>query len=334
MALRGVGRISQETREKVIAAAEEAGYRVSPVLSRAFRLARQSEQSHYRETIALICEYPMVKAPLFQQTIFDHAVERGESLGYKIDAFELSGDPKAHRRMSRILETRGIRGLIILPRLEHTYPRLHLNWNKFAAVEIGRTLWSPQDLHRVQRSVYPEVLNSVHILKRAGYRRIGLVVEPMAERQRQKVYTAAFQVAQEHIPQKSRLPPLTQYGSWSPEVFERWHEQFSPDVIMIHSNSIVPGWLHSMGLKIPTDISVFGFNVAGSNISGITSNTALFGGNAVELLSILLERDHLGTSEAPYNWLVKSKWQKGETLLREIQFPPPFERLNSADVVK
>lgn len=281
-------------------------------------LARQSDQSRYRETIALLCEYPMANAPLFQRTIFDHAVERGESLGYKVDAFVLSGDPKAHWQMNRILETRGIRGLIILPRLEHTYPRLHLNWDKFAAVEIGRTLWNPRELHRVERSVYPEVLDTVHLLKRAGYKRIGLAVEPMAERQRQKVYTAAFQIAQDHIPQKRRVPSFTQFGPWEQDKFSRWFEKFRPDVLMIHSNSIVPDWLHSMGMKIPEDISIFGFNVAGSNLSGMTTNTALFGANAVELLSILLERDRLGISETPYNWLVKSRWQKGETLSREI----------------
>lgn len=325
MALRGIGRIPEETRQRVRAAAEELGYQVSPILSRAFQLARQPERSRYKETLALILEFPLEAEAMYQNSIYENAMKGGERLGYKVDAFHVSGNPAEQRRYNRILLARGIRGLIILPRLEHRFPRLHLDWSRYAAVEIGRTLWNPRGLHRVERPVYHEILETFHLLKKAGYRRIGMAVEPTADKNRQMVYTAAAKVAQEQFPHKQMIPPLSGFGPWEEGTFRAWYERFRPDVLIIHATIEVPGWAAGLGLRVPEDISIFGCNVGNSTVSGLTSNTVLLAENSVEMLSILLERDQIGLAEAPYNWMVRGIWQNGNTLARPIdKFPAPF----------
>jgi DNA-binding LacI/PurR family transcriptional regulator len=320
MALRGIGRITPATRDRVRAAAAELGYQVSPILSSAFKLARQPDQSRYKETLAAILEFPLDSSASYQSVICEHAVERGKSLGYKVEAFVLSGRPADHRRLNRLLQARGIRGLIILPRLEHRFPRLHLDWSKYAAVEIGRTLWDPRGLHRVDRPVYYEILEAFHLLKKSGFRRIGMAVEPTADLMRQKVYMAACHVAQEKLPKRQVIPPLSGCGPWGEGTFRTWFKRFHPDVVIIHSLKGVPAWLEAMGLRVPEDVSIFGCN-ASAGFTGLASNTPLLGENAVEILSILLERDQLGLAENPYNWLVMAKWRQGKTLSKPLVFP-------------
>jgi DNA-binding LacI/PurR family transcriptional regulator len=323
MALRGLGRIPEATRERVRAAAEELGYRPSPLLSKAFQLARQPEPSRYRETLAALTEFSIPDSPPYQHTILESAQKRGESLGYKVDFFQVSGNPAEQRRLDRILTARGIRGLIILPRLEHRRPRLHLSWAGYAAVEIGRTLWHPRGLHRLERPVYQEVLESCHLLKKAGYRRIGLAVEPSADTMRQMAYTAAYRVAQELTPGRAAIPPLSHYGPWDLATFRVWFEQFRPDVLLVHANNTVPEWLETLGLQVPRDVSVFGTNAGNSPLAGLTSDTPRLGENAVELLSLLLERDQLGLAPTPHAWQVRALWKPGHSLDREIDHTGP-----------
>lgn len=320
MALRGIGRISPETQARIRKIAAENGYEVSPLLSKAFTLVRRPEQTRYRETVALIVEYPM-DGPHYQKSIYDHAVRRGESLGFKVDAFHLSGRPSDHRRLSRILVARGIRGLIILPRVSYKFPRLHMDWAKFVAVELGQTLWEPRGMHRVERAVYHELIESFHLLKKAGYKRIGMAVEPKEDEKRQGVYTAACFVAQQRLPARQVIPPLTNFGQWRSKTFHTWFKKFRPDVVIVNDLEAVPGWITGMGLSIPGDVSIFCSNVKESRMSGLSTNLALYGERAVEMLSILLERNELGFAAEPYYWLVRDLWKNGETLRLPLAFP-------------
>jgi LacI family transcriptional regulator len=321
LALRGASRIPEKTREIIRAAAVRHGYTVAPLLSRAFAFARLPEQSRYRETIGMILEYPTHRQPMYQAAIVAHAKKRAESLGYRIDSFQVSGKAADHRRLSRVLAARGIRGLIILPRVGTLYPRLHLAWEHFAAVEIGRTLWTPRELHRVERPIYFELIESFHLLKKAGYKRIGMAVEPTADEKRQGLYTAACLIAQKRLPPRQAIPPLTQFGPWGERSFRAWFKKFRPDVVMIHANNAVPEWLEAMGVSVPGGVSVFGCNVEDTRLSGLTSNLQLYGERAAELLSLLLERNELGLRQDPYCWLAQACWKKGETLAQPLDYP-------------
>jgi len=321
LALRGAKRIPVKTRKKICAIAARRGYRVAPLLSKAFAFARRPEYLRYRETLAMILEYPLAEEPSYQKGIYDHASAYAETLGYRIDPFQVSGKAKDHHRLSRVLSARGIRGVIVLPRLENKFPRLHLDWQKFAAVEIGRTLWHPRGLHRVERSIYLELIEVFHLLKKAGYQRIGMAVEPTADKMRQGLYTAACLIAQYRLPQKQVIPPMTRFGDWGEKTFRSWFKKYRPDVIIVHSTDAVPGWIRAMGLSIPHDVSIFGSNATESNLSGLTSNLHLYGVRAVELLSVLLDRNVLGLPEEPYCWQVKGQWKSGESLKKSLNFP-------------
>ena len=318
LALRGAGRIGAKTRANIIKIAKEIGYEANPLFSRAFSMVRQSPESRYRETLAIILEYPTETGPEYQRTMHHAAIRRAESMGYKLEAFVLSAKPSDHRRLSRILKARGIRGVIIIPRLDHLHPRVHLEWENFATVEIGRTLWNPRGFHHVETGDYHKVIEALHLLKKAGYKRIGMAIEPMQNQHQRGTYYAAYLVSQLRQPESSRIPVLASTGPWTEANFRVWYKRYQPDVLFIHYAEEVCGWLRKMGVRWPEDVSLFCADVKDAAMSGLARDYASLGRSAVEMVSLLLENGELGLVANPRSWLVDEFWQAGSTLARPI----------------
>lgn len=324
LALRGTGRISEETRQRICKVASEIGYQPHPLISKALSLARQPETARYRETFAFLVEFGLDDPtldpfPVYQQRIQKGIEEQAHNLGYKIETFILpSGKPADHRRLSRVLHARGVRGIIVNPRLVGNQPRLHFDWAKFAAVEIGRTLWHPRNLHHVETSDYNKVIESLHLLKKAGYRRIGMAVEPEQNKHQRGVYYAAYLLAQLRQPPRQRIPILATTGKWEEKTFRHWYKQYKPDVLLIQDAETVPGWLKKMELSVPNDVSLFYCNAQDDRYSGSRRDYARMGHSAVDMLSLLLDRNLTGIPESPRCWLVDEIWQVGATLRHSI----------------
>lgn len=321
LALRGKGRMSEETRDRVKDAAKALGYQPHPLFSKAFSLARQPAAKRYRETLAFLIEWETETGPPHQKELYAGALEQASNMGYKLDSFIVSGKPGEQRRLGRILKARGIRGVIVAPLLANPYPRLHFDWQHFSPVEIGRTLYNPRNLHRVETAGYPMFIEALHLLKKVGYRRIGMAIEPRQNHHQNGIYYAAYLFSQLKLPASQRLPILATKGLWNERAFGSWLETNKPDAMVIHG--VVAGeileWLARMNLKVPQDISLFCVNVLqNQHLSGLRRDYTGVGRAAVEMVSLLMEGGELGLSGNPRSWQVDEFWQAGETLNRPI----------------
>ena len=326
-ALRGTGRISAKLRDKIRAAANDAGFKVHPLLSQALTLARQPQGTRYRETLAAIVEFPTEGGADYQKALLGGAEERARQLAYKLETFVLGGNPAHHRQLTRILWTRGIRGIIILPRVVNLNPRLHLEWDNFAAVEIGRRLWQPRNLHRVETSQYPKTLETVHLLKKVGYRRIGMAVEPKQNKQQNGTYYAGFLLMQQKFPTHLRLPIPGLSGKWNEASFCDWMKRYTPEVLIVHDVVEICQWLQKLKLRVPEDVSLFCVGIRedfppGPHRdlvwTGLRADQREQGRRTVDLVSHLLERGELGLQGNPMCWQVDGHWRPGATLSRPI----------------
>jgi len=329
LALRGAGRIPEATRIKVQAAANALGYEVHPLLSKALSLVRQPKADRYRENLAFLTEFSLDDPtlnpyPHYQKNLFLGASERALTLGYKMDCLTLSGRPADHRRVSRILQARGIRGLIVIPRLALDQPRLSLDWKNFVAVEIGRTLWHPRNLHHVETSDYIKIIEALHLLKKAGYRRIGMAVEPNQNKHQRGVIYAAYLLQQMKQAPRKRIPVASATGEWSEKTFRAWMTHYRPDVLIVHDVRTVMSWLDAMGLKVLEDVSLFCLNAQSENFSGLRRDYREMGRQAVEMVSLLLEIGDFGLKTNARCWQVDEYWQAGNTLSRPIS--PPYSQ--------
>ena len=323
LALRDVGRIPEATRQRVKAAADELGYHAQPLLSKALSLIRQPKEQRYRETLAFITEFSLDDPtldpyPLYQKLLFTGASDRARSLGFKLESITLSGKPSEHRRVGRVLHARGIRGMIVIPRLYSDQPRLSFNWDHFVPVEIGRTLWFPRNLNRVETSDYNKVIEVLHILKKAGYRRIGMAVEPRQNKHQRGSYYSAYLLSQLKQPVRQRIPIAFASGDWNEKTFRAWMKHYRPDVLIVHDLVTIRRWLKNLDLDVPGDVSVFCANVQDDYHSGLRRDYYGMGAQAVEMVSLMLESGLLGLRENPRCWQVDERWQPGQTLSRSI----------------
>ena len=322
-ALRGEGRISPALRQKIKDTAAETGYQVHPLLSQALSLSRQPIGERYRETFGLILEFPSENGPDYQKQMHEAAEARAASLACKLEPFIVSGKPAEHRRWSSIFRARGIRGLIIFPRLLNRQPRLHLEWEHFAAVEIKQTLWHPRNLHRIDNSAYLKTIEAMHLLKKVGYRRIGMAVEEIHNLQNSGVYYAPYLLMQQKLPARDRIPIFDMIAGRSEASFRKWMEKYRPDVLLVHNVVDICAWLHNMGLRVPQDISLFNTNVQKFDYPGYHSQYDWsgcrwdfpgMGQRAVDLLSRLLQNGEMGLAGNSTCWLVDEFWVGGGTL--------------------
>lgn len=318
MALRDKGRVSPETRLKIKAAAEAMEYHIHPVISKGYSLARGSMSGNYRETLAFITEYPEIKRHHYHYEARQGASERAKQLGYLLETFVVSDKRSDQQNLSRILVARGIRGLIIVPRVKCPQPRLYFDWKQFASVEIHRMLWYPRGLHYVGSTTYQKILEALHLLKKVGFKRIGMAIDPQQNHFQKSVFTAAYQVAQSKLPVSRRIPPLLSFGPWGEETFKRWLDRYQPDVLYRHDRDI-PDWVEKLGMKVPEDISLFCANINNDILtSGLRRDYFSMGQSAVEMLSLLLGNNTLGLAKSPRCWLVEEIWQPGTTLRHSI----------------
>lgn len=319
MALSGKPGVAAQTREKVLEAAKRLDYHAHPLLSKALSLARLPEPSRYRETIAFLTEYPIeTTTASYQRVTYESASKFACERGYKLEPFLVSGNPVEQRRLSRVLRARGVRALIVIPRLGLKQPRLHFEWEHFATVEIGRTLWMPRNLHHIETASYHNIIEAIHLLKKVGYHRIGMAVEPDQNKHQRGSYNAAYMAMALRLPAREQIPPISSYGTWNERVFRQWMKRYQPEVLIIHDAPAVCSWLHKMGLKVPEDISLFCSNIEGTFFTGLRRDFARMGRSAVEMLALLLDSGELGLFGRPRCWHIDEFWQTGETLSRSI----------------
>jgi len=330
LALRGVGRVAPATRQKVRQAAAAIKYQPNPLFSKALSLARQPHGSCYRETLGFILEWPTETGPDYQKEIHAGALQQARTMGYLLQSHVVSSRPSEQRRLSHSLHHQGVRGLIVFPRTQR--PRLAFSWEKFAGVEIGRTLWYPRELHRIEDGLFANVVEALHLLKKVGFRRIGMAIEPMNIHYR-GIYHAPYLLSQLRQKERQKIPLFTTSEPWNQKAFVRWIERHRPDVIFIHDRETIMTWLTEMGLKVPTDISLFSVNALaktfnGLRFSGLLHDNARFGRNAVEMVSLLLESGELGLQNPLRCWSLEGSWQPGNTLRHSIApFVSPDGRL-------
>ncbi len=158
----------------------------------------------------------------------------------------------------------GIRGLIVIPRLMSEQPRLSLTWENFVAVEIGRTLWHPRNLHDVETADYNKIIEALHLLKKAGYRRIGMAVEPAQNKHQRGTDYAAYLLMQLKQQTRQRIPIASAHGEWNEKSFRAWMKHFKPDVLIVHDVELITVWLDNLNLKVPEDISLFCVDARGA----------------------------------------------------------------------
>lgn len=325
LALRNSPKISAITRQRVKEASARLGYQIHPYV-RAFVIQhRRGQALPQRLTLALLNLWnpPAVwRKDCWSRQLHEGCVKRAGELGYSIDEIALRSPGMTARRANQILKHRGIRGVLVAPS-PSSHAHLLIEWQHFAAATVGFTLKRP-NLHRTGSNPALAMQLTLHHLKHAGYRRIGLRIGKDSERRMDGNWSGALLQYQQWLPGRDRVPIFYHGGlERDRKEFLRWVERYRPDVVM-GPGSIAFRWLSNAGYSIPRDIGFVQLDwdeelreTFGMEPSGISLENREIGARAVDLLVSQLEHNEYGIPSTPTITLITPRWVPGETIRRQ-----------------
>ncbi|MBK1878095.1 LacI family DNA-binding transcriptional regulator [Pelagicoccus mobilis] len=208
LALRNHPSLPKSTRERIQKLADEMGYRPDPALSAlvAYRQATKNRPSE--QVIAWIINVRDPKGVSehhVHRDLLAGAKERATELGYKLDTFWLGHEYKDSKSLNRVLQARGIQG-VIFGAFDYFDEPFELDWEQYSLVKVNPF---PEFLEF--DSVQTNQIESIRLvhrkLKEMGIHRIGLAVSEFEEEHKHFTYASGFYSLRREIPAEDWIEP-------------------------------------------------------------------------------------------------------------------------------
>ena len=322
-ALRGEPHVSEALREKVQIAAQTLGYRPDPEISKLMAHMRRSRRNEAPRTLAFVWAERTateLRTSPWSLHLIAGARARAEHLGFTLSEFHLADKGMSARRLSGILEARGIPGFVLSPLLSRSRGHLSFSWEKFSSVVIGLGYARPAQ-HRVHHHHYLGMMTAMRQLRKLGYRRIGFFSGSTVDERMFGAWSASF-LTHHPLPIKQAGELLCLKRTPTRTDFQSWLKAARPDVI-IDGGQLLMDWLR--GLHIPEDIGyiTLSWQPGRPDIAGIDQQTDVLGAAAVDLLVEQFHHNERGTPEHPKFVMTEGVWREGTTVRRKASPAPP-----------
>lgn len=313
--------ISAEKRAWILAEIAHMGYRIHPYVrcSMAARRTRQSAARHVPLALLNLWQpaTALAAAPAYRDMLAG-CTNRARELGYRVDIFSPRDAGMSTARLDKILQSRGICGILVPP-LPTPLGHLRLEWDRYSAIAMGFTLRYP-DLHRVTCNPAQAMQTILHHLKNSSYKRIGLVITESAERRLNSFNTGSFLSWQNARIGKERRLPICRIASNPKKAVKQWLARHRPDAVILQSSHMA-NWINEAGFSFPADIGVAVLDLYeedagkhGFDFSGTYFGNNLLGAKSVEMLTAQVERHELGIPAASTVLMVPPQWHAGTTI--------------------
>lgn len=294
-ALRGLPSVRPELAARIQAHAKQRGYRADAVLAEVLGGLRRRGGAgvRYRETVAFVWTHAMSSSAGEERGV--RAV--AEALGYRVDVIKpwTLGGGKAD--ISRMLWSRGIRGVLLAPNYSRPDPRYDLEWERFCTVLLGSSLVNT-GLTRVARDYYHDAALALEGLRKRGCRRPGLVLETdFYERSGRRCLAALLAGGGE----RKQAHLIDACDGKNRDAVLRWRRRVKPDGLVV-ANPQVAAWLAS-------GPDVVQLNRPGETVgTGVQMDFEQIGREGMHALNALLRTDRRGLLPSPISILVPGRW--------------------------
>ena len=323
LALRHHPNIPEKTRNRILCAAHELGYRTNPLVAANMANMRSANTKRHIATLAYLSSHSKdfvlsSNSPLL--LLYKGARDRCAQLGYDLEFVELAKYQNPKKSLSRILKYRGIHGLLFAP-LEDLDTTITIDWRQFASVALGYTLNQPP-LHRACPDIYSITRKLIYLLLDRGYRKIGFAYDEAADRRGFGLARAAYLLVQDSLREEDRLKSMFKTSQEKPSLHE-WLDAERPQVVVTSFPHDFISQAESLGLRIPEDLGVATYfwmpNVEFSDrISGYHQNYRMEGCFAVDLLIGQLHRNEHGIPDEPKSLQVMGSWNEGSSIMKQV----------------
>ncbi len=314
-------KVRAETRERILALAEECGFRPNPVLSMAMAIRNQKRAPDQAPTSTMAFVHSNSRIDTWHSEAhlspyLQGIRERAKLLGFGLDEFWLNPKGLSQKRFCDILDARGIHGCVVAPP-RGQLQRLRLRWGDRTWVTFHHDSWRPL-LHRVAKDENYMMGKSLRELRRLGYSKVGLAIPRSLDQSGGFIMQGRFRVAQERHPETGKVPPLFYAGADIPEAkseIAAWLKRYKPDVLVC-ADVRAMALLNELGLRVPEDIGLLHLNLGldTPGWSGMYLDGSRIGAATVDLIVSQIQQNQRGIPEQPYELLLRPQWRRGETL--------------------
>ena len=314
-ALRHDPKVSSAVRENIQRLADELGYRPNPLVSALMSQRRTRKPRRQDLKLGFITAFPTRagwKSYRLYHEFYDGAARSADAHGYRIEEFWLAEPGMTPARLSQVLMTRNIWGLLLAP-LPTPQGRMDLAWENFSAVTFGYSLAQP-DLHRLSNHQFRSMRLLLSKLRELGYQRPGLALPQSLDDRVLHQWFGGFVVEQQKFPGHPIPLFLIPDEKWNQSRFSHWLERHRPDIVIGHQNELLE-WLSESGVRVPEDVGFAHLDCPALTgpLSGIYQNGPEIGVAAADTLITMLQRNERGVPALPRTLLIEGRWAQGTT---------------------
>jgi DNA-binding LacI/PurR family transcriptional regulator len=307
MALRNHPLISAKTRQKVRRIAEKLGYRPDPEVAKLMHHLRLKHKPKFKSIIAAVTTIASEKnEPHYPQVLREGAERAATALGYGFTVFRVEASTLRNTSLQRVLRSRGVEGVLLLPMLEAVALNDLLNWDDFAIVAATYGVIAP-DFHRVVPDQFGNTILMCKQLARLGCRRIGLITNARTDSVVDHRFTAAV-MWQNTMGGTELVRPLIYDGDFRAGL-RSWFNRQKPDAIIAGTESDVERITKHLGRRLLTNVKFAVTDRPGPTpIGGVDQRPAEIGAAAVSQLHARIQSGEKGPPRVPNVTMIKGDW--------------------------
>ncbi len=246
LSLRNHPSIPETTRERIQLIAQRHGYTPDPLVGRLMRHLRAGAPQRQSALICALCLRFAHKQHGFAEDVLEGAKARADELGFVLDRLWLDETGLDPMRLKRLLRSRGVEAVLLLPMARPIDLTEVLDWKELAAVATSATITAPH-VHSVLPAQFGNMIALCAALKTEGCRRIGLVTVKHQD-VRVEHRAAAAVLWHNHEEGVPEVTPLI-FKEWAVDSreFLTWYKRVRPDAIVADAQ----GYLDEMRALIP-----------------------------------------------------------------------------------
>ncbi len=216
-------------------AAERLNYRMNSYVSSLMAHIQSGRTVQDKGCLAILADSDSMSNWLIHHTYslqYSGIIRRAEQLGFRPEVFFLRGRGMNGEKLDRILQTRGIRSLILAAPHHNITPPTGFDWSRYAMV-TGGTSWKTPMVDRVASNHREHVNDAYRGLAVLGYRRIGMCLQDISVTNVSSHWLAGYHLNNHFIPRSQKIPLLVWKSGSKPHPLRRqWYNKWKPDAVV------------------------------------------------------------------------------------------------------
>jgi LacI family transcriptional regulator len=310
-------RVGEATRRRILAEARRMGWKPNPLAAAYMTHLRATGKPRPEAAIAFVLAFRHIgrfaDLPGYHADVFAGARDRAESLGYALEPVWLHDVDFDVRRLSRMLKSRGMLGVLLHGGDIPGDFFMALEWDAFAAAAWALGVRQPV-LHRASHNEAHGIRLIMRRIHEFGYARVALVLSQAVDEVTDHAILSSFCFEQRNRASAPLVNICSSAGEASRATIQGWLRRRRPEVVI----GDMSAWeaIRAMGWRVPEDVAFVSpsWHASWPGTAGVDHRQQEIGANAVDLVAGQITRNERGVPAVPKLVLTEGIWRDGPSL--------------------